>query len=325
MSAVDRSALPAEVSAALQAVFGDAAIDELALMSGGLSGAMVLSFAVDGAEYVLRRGVVARAPRELACMRIASDRGVAPRLHHADAETAVVIMDRVGAPLGRSGPGDPRRVERVAATLRRLHEGPAFPRTDSLTDMLRFFEKQMIARSGEGFPAEITRTLEEVTPCLARYAETAPCHNDLNPNNVLEANERIFFVDWEVAGAGDPFVDLAQLGVFAFPQLEQREALLEAYLARRPSEEEAARAAVARVVALAAYAAAFFMVRSFSGAPRSLAAPLSFSELRATLAASRERADPGVVAAALQLEMQKESASDAVAKAKACLAACGAS
>jgi len=104
MSAVDRSTLPAEVSAALHAVLGDAAVEQLALMSGGLSGAMLLSFTVEGAEYVLRRGVVARAPRELACMRIASDRGIAPRLHHADAETAVVIMDRVaGAPLGRSG------------------------------------------------------------------------------------------------------------------------------------------------------------------------------------------------------------------------------
>jgi len=179
----------------------------------------------------------------------------------------------------------------------------------------------MIARSGEGVPKEIIRTLEGVAPCLARYAETAPCHNDLNPNNVLEANERIFFVDWEVAGAGDPFLDLAQLGVFAFPQREQREALLEAYLARRPSEEETARAAVARVIALAVYAAAFFMVRSFSGAPRALAAPVRFSELRQTLATSRERADPGVVATSLQLEMQVESASDAVGSAKAFLAA----
>ncbi len=85
-------------------------------------------------------------------MRIASDRGVAPRLHHADAETAVVIMDRVGAPLGRSGPGDPRRLERIAATLRRLHEGPAFPRTDFSATCFASSEAQMIARSGEGFP-----------------------------------------------------------------------------------------------------------------------------------------------------------------------------
>ena len=315
MSAINRPALPAGAPAALQAVFGDAPIEELEVMSGGRSGATLLSFKVDGAGYVLRKSAVDRGPRELACMRIAADRGIAPRLHHADQETAISIMDRVaGAPIGRTATRE--RLEQCATTLRRLHDGPAFPPSVPLLDMLRFFEAPMIARSREGLPAELVRTIEGVVPCLARYANAAPCHHDLHTSNVLAAEGRIFFVDWEVAGAGDPFIDLAQLG-FAFPAPEEREAFLEIYLGRRPDEEERARETVTRVVALAFYAAAFLHVRALSGATGALAEPMPLAEAMRTLATLRERADLGLVASSLLLAMKKQCATDAFESSKA--------
>jgi aminoglycoside phosphotransferase (APT) family kinase protein len=317
MSAVDRPALPDGAPAALHAVFGDAPIEELEIMRGGQSGATLLSFKVDGAGYVLRKSAAGRALREIACMQIAADRGVAPRLHHADQETAITIMDRVaGAPLGRSATRDPRRIEQCATTLRRLHDGPAFPPSAPLLDMLRFLEAPMIARTGAGLPAELFRTIEGVMPCLARYANTAPCHHDLHPNNVLEAEGRIFFVDWEIAGAGDPFIDLVQLG-FAFPAREDREALLETYLGHRPDEEERARETVARVVVLAFYAAAFFHVRSRSGATGPVAEPVPLAEAMRTFATSGERADIGLVASSFLFEMKQQCAADAFESSKA--------
>lgn len=317
MSAVDRPTLPAGASAALRAVFGDAPIEELEIMRGGMSGATLLSFEVDGAGYVLRKSAVGRGPRELVCMRIAADRGVAPRLHHADQETSISIMDRVaGAPLGRTATRGRRQLEQCATTLRRLHDGPAFPPSVPLLDMLRFFEAPMLARSGAGLPAEIVRTIEGVVPCLARYVDTAPCHHDLHPNNMLEAEGRIFFVDWEVAGAGDPFIDLAQLS-FAFPAREDREALLETYLGRRPDEEERARETVARVVTLAFYAASFFHVRALSGATGAVAEPLPLAEAMRSFATLGERADIGLVASSLLHEMKKQRAAEAFESAKA--------
>lgn len=312
------SALPAEVRSALRAAFGTAPIEELAPLGGGLSTSTLFSFTAGGAEYVLRKGDAERAPHAIACMRIASERGVAPRLHYADARTGVAIMDRVsGAPLGRSTLAAPTRREAVAATLRRLHHGPAFPRGPDRMDILRGLDRQHAAATGHGLPVILLRTVEELAACTAGHAHAAPCHNDLNPNNVLVTPDRVYFVDWDTASAGDPFIDLAQLGVFAFPAPDQRHALLEAYVGRRPTDEEHARAVVARVLALAFYAAAFFMVRARIAGPPARAEAVPLAQLLRELATSRERADPGAVAASLLLEMQRESAAHAFAGAKA--------
>ena len=41
----------------------------------------------------------------------------------------------------------------------------------------------------------------------------SPCHNDLLNANFIRAGERIWIVDWEYAGMGDRFFDLANFSV----------------------------------------------------------------------------------------------------------------
>jgi aminoglycoside phosphotransferase (APT) family kinase protein len=318
-TAMDITTLPPEIGQALGVAFGDAAVTDLAPLGGGLSAAVLLTFSVEGAGYVVRRGDVTRAPRELECLRIASDLGVAPRLRYADPASGVCIMQRIdGVHLGRGGP-DPRRLEKVVATLRRLHCGPAFPPGNGPAEIIGFFQER-IARAGDSLPPDLSRVMNEVSPCVARYSAAAPCHRDLNPNNILESKDEIFFVDWETAGAGDPFVDLAQLGVFAFPREGDRAALLPSYLGRSPTDEEAARACLARVIALAVYAAAFAHVRVVAGVPRAPGPALPLTDLMQAIAVTRERTHPGRIADALLLEVQREAASPEYARARARLA-----
>ena len=40
-----------------------------------------------------------------------------------------------------------------------------------------------------------------------------PCHNDLLSANFLRQDSRIYIIDWEYAGMGDIFFDLANLSV----------------------------------------------------------------------------------------------------------------
>ena len=40
-----------------------------------------------------------------------------------------------------------------------------------------------------------------------------PCHNDLLNANFLEDGERLWIVDWEYAGMGDRFFDLANFAI----------------------------------------------------------------------------------------------------------------
>ncbi|WP_437572247.1 phosphotransferase [Sorangium sp. So ce542] len=305
-------ALHPDLAAAIEAAFPGRPVTDVTPLSGGFSGATLLAFAVDGAPYVAKRCAPdpsdpGRFARETACMRAASERGVAPRLRHADARAGVTIMDRIaGTPLRPTR--DPALLGRVAAALRRLHDGPPFPRGPSRMDFLRSLDAQRAALAGVGLPAELVRTADALERVSAPHAHAAPCHRDLNPNNVLVAADRVYLVDWTTAGAGDPFVDLAQLGVFAYPRPEQREALLEAYLGRPASDDDRARARVARAIALAYYAAGFFVAAArLGGPPPAGEEPRPLAEVLAAFGAAPERTHPGAVAAALLGEMRREA------------------
>jgi len=301
-----------DFSAALDAAFPGRPVHDVAPLSGGFSGATLIAFVVDGAPYVAKHHVLdpsdpERAAREIACLRVASERGVAPRLRHANARTGVTIMDRLAAtPLRPTA--DPTRLETVATTLRRLHDGPPFPRGPAIMDFLRALDAQCVALAGTGLPADLVRTAEEFTRESAHHAHEAPCHRDLNPNNVLVTADRVYFVDWTTAGAGDPFLDLAQLGIFGFPRPEQREALLEAYLGRPASDHERTRAQVARVIALAVYAASFFFTGArLGGTPSAGDEPVPLAEVLVALRTAPERTHPGTIAAALLHEMRRDA------------------
>ena len=46
-----------------------------------------------------------------------------------------------------------------------------------------------------------------------RPEQTVPCHNDLLPGNFIHDGERLRIVDWEYAGMGNRYFDLANLSV----------------------------------------------------------------------------------------------------------------
>jgi thiamine kinase-like enzyme len=303
-----------DVVSAIRAAFRDLPIEELSVLQGGRSGAALFAFVVQRESYVLRRPDPARpmhrarSERQVVCTRIAAARGIAPALRFVDAGTGITIEAKIdGAPFRRAMQG---ATERIAQALRVLHDGPAFPSSKMTTiDLVRYFDGEVRARSanGAGLPAFLLQVVLEVSRVTARFAEAAPCHNDLNPGNILDASGRIYFIDWDTACAGDPFIDLAQLGVFSFPTPDARAELLEAYLGRAPSEIERARSTLARVTALAFYTAAFISSTVAAGGSMNVeAASLPLPELLPRLA--RGEAGPELVAASLHREMQAELA-----------------
>jgi hypothetical protein len=162
-------AIPAEIASALRAAFGDRPVDGLTPLAGGLSRAPLFAFAFDGASYVVRKGDPHRAPNEIPCMRIAAERGVAPPLRYADARTGVSIVARVNVPPPvPSARPDPTRVPRIAAALRRLHDGPAFPRGAGASEILRDIDRSHAALAGAALPAAILRTVRDLEVCTAR-------------------------------------------------------------------------------------------------------------------------------------------------------------
>jgi aminoglycoside phosphotransferase (APT) family kinase protein len=311
---------PPEIDAAIRAAFGEAGAGvSLAPLAGGRSGAELYTFRVGGTDYVIRRAGMAvegradRARRELECMSIAAARGVAPAIVYADPARAIVIMARIaGASISRGTPRDGDPLGRLAATLRTLHGGPAFPAGPGILDMVRGLDAAVRARGAPPLPTAIVRTIEEVAPLVEARAPPVPCHRDLNPMNILATEDRIYLVDWEVAGPGDPFLDLAQLGVWVCRDAAERDALLASYLERSPTAAELRRAQLARVLVLALYSAAFSMVSVFAGRP---VGPPSgtLDDLFARIARDGLAFTPDEMAAALMAETHREAAAAGLA------------
>jgi aminoglycoside phosphotransferase (APT) family kinase protein len=306
--------LPPDVARVMRAAFGGATAEEVSMMHGGRSGARLFAVRVDGNRYVVRTPDPGRdqhhmrAEREIACMTLAGERGIGPELRHADHATGITISVLIEGMIRGPAPG---RAERLAATLRKLHEGPRLPGGGSVAAILDHFDGVLRARGAGGVPVALGSALREAAEASSRFAICAPCHRDLNPGNVLETAERAYLVDWETAGEGDPFVDLAQLGVFSFPAPERRAELLAAYLGRAPTARERAHAALARVTALGFFAVSFIANAVVNGAkaPDDTSKARPMSELFIELAEGRASATD--VAAGFQHATLQEAASDA--------------
>ncbi len=70
--------------------------------------------------------------------------------------------------------------------------------------------------------------------------DTAGCHNDLNPWNVLRCGETWRTLDWEFAGDNDPLFDLVGLGYGMEYSEDAFDALVAAYYRNRPSDRRLA-------------------------------------------------------------------------------------
>jgi thiamine kinase-like enzyme len=121
-----------------------------------------------------------------------------------------------GSPISEASMREPETLERVAASLRRIHDGPAIP---GLFVPLRIVEAYRALAEARGvrippqyeLAAAIGRRIE--LACLANPMEPRPCHNDLLNANFIDDGVRIRIVDWEYAGMGDRFFDLGNFSI----------------------------------------------------------------------------------------------------------------
>jgi thiamine kinase-like enzyme len=137
-------------------------------------------------------------------------------------------------------------IERVAASLRRIHDGPAIPGLFVPLRIVEAYRALAIAR-GVAIPAEydlaaaIGRRIEMA--CLTNPVELRPCHNDLLNANFIDDGDRIRIVDWEYAGMGDPFFDLGNFSINHELTPDEDEILLAAYDGREHLSDRQARLA----------------------------------------------------------------------------------
>jgi len=125
---------------------------------------------------------------------------------------------------------EPTMLARVAAALRAFHEGPPIAACFDSFRVVELYRETALARGG-GIPIAYEEA-HEVASRIERIREgatPAPCHNDLLNANFLDDGEQLRIVDWEYAGMGDPFFDLANFSINHELDESGRRVLLDAY------------------------------------------------------------------------------------------------
>jgi thiamine kinase-like enzyme len=216
---------------------------EVAELGGGITNRN-FKVTVEGAVFVLRMGGaktellgIDRAV-EYAAGKRAFEVGVGPEVVAFEpAEGWLVARFIEGKPIPPDEMRRPETLQRVARALRSFHESPPIPGRFDVWAVVDDYRATAVDH-GVAIPPEFepARGVAERIREARGSQAAVPCHNDLlNANFIDDGSIRI--VDWEYAGMGDRFFDLANFSVNHEFGVEDDRQLMRAYFGdERPSD-----------------------------------------------------------------------------------------
>lgn len=208
-------------------------------LPGGIANRSWLLEATD-CKLVLRVPVEATAElgvdraSEYAVLLAAASAGLAAPLVYFDVASGLMLAEFLtGRIWTRTDTHDERCVQRLAASLKRLHavEPPAAARRLDYAELLAGYRRSLDtthglrSRASGAFDRDAGRCLDTVR------AQTQPavlCHNDVHRRNIVDGKS-LWLIDWEYAAVGDGRYDLASFACYHELDAGERQFLLEAY------------------------------------------------------------------------------------------------
>ncbi len=175
----------------------------------------------DGQHYVLRiggkdthlLGIDRRAEHRAAS--VAAALGVGPEVvAFVEPEGYLVTRFVEGSPVPLEEMRRPEVLRETATLLRLVHEGPRIPARFDSFRVVEAYRASAVAH-GVAVPVEYEQAkaiADGIEASLGSRREV-PCHNDLLNANFIRSPDGIRIVDWEYAGMGDRFFDLANFSV----------------------------------------------------------------------------------------------------------------
>jgi thiamine kinase-like enzyme len=127
---------------------------------------------------------------------------------------------------------EPETLRRVIGSIKTVHDSGA--NLPNNFDSFRVVEdyRATAAERGAEIPSAYDEAHDQSREIEAALSgsehEPVPCHNDLLAGNFLRGSERIWIVDWEYAGMGDRYFDLANFAINnELPEAQHPELLAE--------------------------------------------------------------------------------------------------
>jgi thiamine kinase-like enzyme len=143
-----------------------------------------------------------------------------------------------GEPIPVERMHEPESLDRVASALRAVHGGPPVSGTfDSFRVVERYLEITLSRGGAEPDRYSSAHDIASRVESTRAGAEPCLCHNDLLNANFIDDGERIRIVDWEYAGMGDRFFDLANFAINHELEDDARRLLLDAYFGEIRDEQ----------------------------------------------------------------------------------------
>jgi aminoglycoside phosphotransferase (APT) family kinase protein len=173
----------------------------------------------DGRRCFVRHSEVDMRPlgadplSEWRLLQVTSVAGLAPVPLFAAPEVGLLVTEYIeGRSWTEADFADPRQLRRLREVLGRLHALPVDPavrRVDFAVQARRL--EALCAATGVALPLEAKRAADAAFARVRAAGQPEVlCHNDVNPQNVVEDLQgRLLLVDWEYGGRGLASFDLA--------------------------------------------------------------------------------------------------------------------
>jgi len=223
-----RPAVEEEAVPLLEAVFSGGHSNRNFLVRYGRQRLVVRLPDADGIRFGVDREAERRA------LELADRLGLGAPVLYCDPPTGTLITSYLDSrPLRIKGMGADHAIDRLAAALRLLHsQAVDLPRVD-VAERVRGYAREIQAGGDPRHWARARGWIEASRRVLEQYRfsrwKDGLCHHDLVAQNILDVGGQIRFIDWEYAGRGDPFFDLATVAEEHGFEVLDRQRLLLAY------------------------------------------------------------------------------------------------
>jgi thiamine kinase-like enzyme len=147
---------------------------------------------------------------ECALLAAVSAAGLAPKVLACEPGAGLLVTRWVaGGPWRAGDVFQGNNLSRIAELLRRLHDQTV---PDGVASVSWSRQARRLALGLPALSSEVLlhqRAAQAFQHLDRRSVASALCHSDLHHLNILDDGERLWLVDWEYGGGGDPLFDLA--------------------------------------------------------------------------------------------------------------------